>query len=392
MTAVPRVAVVRCPDYGSASVRSAVGGALDLLGGLEKVLPRRARVFVKINHLSPPSPPGAGIVTHPSLTAAVLERLKDSNAEVVVGDDVHSPDGDGFSLSGYRDLCRRLGLRLVNLREAGFRETFLDGRRLASVHFSPLVLEADAVVNLPKLKTHSFTVFTGAVKNMFGCIPHGRRLEFHRRFSRLDDFAEMLIDIYGLRPPDLTIMDAVVVMEGQGPAGGTLRRAGLVLASSDGVAVDAVATHLAGYDAQAILTTQFAHNRGLGIGDVERIEIVGERPGDVVLAGFKPSSIASGLIRKRLPAALYAFLSGQLIFVPQVDPGRCTGCEECVRSCPTGAARRAGPVVRIERKACIGCMCCHEVCRFSAVRLGRKPLGRVIGSTGRIVKRLGFRI
>ena len=387
-----RLALVRCPDYRPSSVGPAVDEALGLLGGLEAFVRRTSRVFVKINHLSPPSPPEAGIVTHPAFAAAVLERLKEAGAEVVVGDDVNSRDGDPFGLSGYREVCRRLGIRLADLKEDGFRKVLLRGRRVGSAFYSGLVLEAEVVINLPKFKTHSFTVLTGAVKNMFGCLPHGRRLEAHRRFPDQGDFSEMLVDIYGCRLPSLTLMDAVVVMEGEGPAAGKLRPAGLVLASADGVAVDAAAAALAGFDPDDVPTNAAAGGRGFGVSDLGRVEVVGQRLADAFLPAFKPSGVASGLLRKKIPAALYAYVSGQLAFVPRIRKDLCNGCGECLRSCPTGAARQDGSQARVERSACIGCMCCHEVCRFGAIRLERKPVGRGLVAAGRAARRLGFRV
>ena len=387
-----RVALVRCPDYDDRNVGPAVDRALGLLGGWEAFVPRRARVFVKINHLSPPSPPGQGIITHPAVAAAVIARLKEFEAEVIVGDDIQSPETDGFSVSGYREVCRRLGVGLINLKEDGFREVGLQGARLRSVYFARQALDSDLIVNLPKLKTHAFTAFTGAVKNMFGCIPYGARLEAHRRFPRQDDFSEMLADLYAHRPPRLTVMDGIVAMEGEGPAGGPLRKVGLLLAGGDGVAVDAVAARLIGFKPGEVLTTAFAQDRGAGVGDPAGIEVVGERPENAAPAVFKHSALAMGLLRKKLPQAIYAFISGQLVLIPEIVPVPCTGCWECVKICPTGAARREGSKARISGPDCIHCMCCHEVCRFQAVRTRSTPLGRWIKAGGKIARRLGVRL
>ncbi|MGB7295334.1 MAG: DUF362 domain-containing protein, partial [Candidatus Aminicenantales bacterium] len=141
--------------------------------------------------------------------------LLDHGVFPTVGDDVNFGPGDEFLTTGFRSICEELGVPLVNLRGSGFvKVVLLHGAVLKSVFIVRPVLEADAVVNLPKLKTHSFTAFTGAVKNMSGIIPSGLRLEYHRRFPRNDVFSQMLVDVFSAAPPSLTVMDAVVGMEG----------------------------------------------------------------------------------------------------------------------------------------------------------------------------------
>ncbi|MFQ6082226.1 MAG: DUF362 domain-containing protein [Candidatus Aminicenantia bacterium] len=373
-----KVSVVKLADYENERVYEALKTSLALLGGLEKILKPRSKVFVKINHLSPPSQGDRGIVTHPAFTKEVLRLLKEWDLEITVGDDIQSRKEDGFLISGYRQVCKELGIRLVNLKETGFREVDCQGRVLKKTYISPLLLEADFILNLPKLKTHSFTIFTGSIKNMFGIIPYGLRLKYHRQYISNEVFSQMLVDIFSCVMPHLTIMDGVVAMEGEGPAAGNLKRVGVVLASQDAVALDAVATKIVGYDPMDIYTTFYAHERGLGMGKTENIEIVGEKIHDVEVRNFKHSAIVFSFFRKKIPSFLYAYLQNQLTLIPKVSRNKCTACLECIDICPKGAAKLHKDLAWIDKGSCIHCMCCHEVCRYQAIKLRQRPLGKVI--------------
>ena len=374
-----RVALVRSRSYEREELNKALKRSLSLLGGLENVFKPKSKIFVKINHLSPPSPAESAIVTNPLFTKEVLLLLKDLDLSIAVGDDIQSKGKDGFLISGYRKICEELGINLVNLKKKGFREVECRGQVLKKVYISLLVLDADYILNLPKLKTHSFTAFTGAVKNMFGVIPHGLRLGYHRRFPRNDVFSQMLVDIFSCVPPHLTIMDGIEAMEGEGPAAGNPRRVGVILASRDGVAVDAVAAKIIGFDPLAVFTIQNAHQRGLGVGDVKNIEIAGDEMEQVEVRGFKHSAIAAGFLRRKIPAFLYSYFQSRLIFIPEIIKAKCTACLECVDICPTRAAKLDNDrLVGIDESLCLHCMCCHEVCRFKAIKLRQRPAGRII--------------
>lgn len=372
-----RVAVVRCPSYEEPPLRDAVGRSLELIGGLGPVIRPGSKVFVKINHLSPGSPPERAIVTHPLFTRQVLTFLKDLGADITVGDDIQSGTEDGFTVSGYTRMCREMSVRLLNLKSAGFREVPCPGgEALRSVHISSAVLDADHIVNLPKLKTHSFTAFTGAVKNMYGVIPCGSRLALHSRFSGSEAFSRMLVDVFACVPPCLTLMDAVTAMEGAGPAGGAPRSVGLVLAGLDAVALDAVAQDLIGFGPGDVETTVFAGGRGLGRADLGAIEIAGETIEEARVKRFRKAALPVGLLKRKLPSFLYAYISGELILSPAVVPASCTGCAECFRVCPRRAVVMEGGRARILGEPCIRCLCCHEVCRAGAIRLRQRPVGR----------------
>jgi len=373
-----KVSIVKQDDYSSEKVYQAIQQSLHLLGGLDNFLRPKSKVLVKINHISPPSPPERGLVTHPDFTKEVLRVLKESGHKVSVGDDIQSKERDGFLASNYRQVCQELGISLINLKEKGFREVECEGQFLKKTLVSQACLDADHIINLPKLKTHSFTIYTGAVKNMYGIIPYGLRLKYHRQYINNEDFSQMLVDILSCVPPQLNIMDGIIAMEGEGPSAGNLRNAGVILASSDAVALDAVATKIVGFNPMDIYTTFHAHNRGLGTGRIEDIEVIGERIQDVQLKNFKHSAIAIGLLRRKLPSFLYAYFQNHLALTPEVRKENCTVCLECIEICPVNAVELHEELVWIKKKGCIQCMCCHEVCRYNAIKLKKTFIGRIV--------------
>jgi len=374
-----RVSVVRCPGYESPELFSSIVTALDLIGGIESVLKPGSKIFVKINHLPPGSAPERAIITHPLFAREVLRLLKDLNMTISVGDDIMFEGEDGYAVSGYREMCREMGIRLLNLKSEGFREVSCPGgQAVSSVFISAAALDADGVIDLAKLKTHAFTAFTGAVKNMFGIIPRGLRLKMHSRFHRNEAFSQMLVDVFSCLPPTLTLMDAITAMEGFGPSGGSPRSVGLVLAGRDAVAVDAVAQAIIGFGPDDILTTRYAARRNLGTARLDSIDVAGERLGDVRVEGFKKAAFQVALLERKLPASLYAFVSGQLILIPEVAGDRCNGCQECFRVCPVNAVRMEDGTARILKRQCIHCLCCHEVCRSNAIKLRQRPFGRLV--------------
>ena len=372
------VSIVKAADYKYAQVHNAVKKSVELIGGLNVIIKPGSKVFVKINHLSPPTTAERGIVTHPIFVEAVLRLLKGFEADITVGDDISSTIVDSFSISGFRQMCERVGVRLINLREGGFVEVKCHGYSLDTVYLSRVVLNADIVVNLPKLKTHSLTIFTGGVKNMYGVIPGSFRSRFHGEYSKSNEFSQVLVDVYSAIKPQLNIMDAIVAMEGEGPASGKLKKLGIVLASRDAVALDAVATSIVGFNPKHILTTQFCNNRDLGVGELDRIEVVGEKIADVSISNFKaPLAITNQLISS-IPGFLPRFLMNQLAIRPHITEKYCTGCFECENICPTGAITVINKKAIIKKEACIDCMCCHEVCRFNAIALERSIIGTIV--------------
>lgn len=374
------VSIVRCPDYSPECVAPVVRQALDL-AGLSGRFHEGQSVLLKPNLLSARSPDDA-VTTHPTVIRAVGEIASASGCALTLGD---SPPFAGENAAHYARLCeltgaadaaRELGAGLVRFEESSETITHSSGRFYRSFDVAGVVLDADLVVSIPKLKTHGLTLFTGAVKNLFGCVPGVRKGLFHVQAAEdRDVFAQMLVDLLGVLKPGIHVMDAVVGMEGEGPNAGAPKPIGLILASSDPVALDAVACAVVGIEPFAIATTRLAHEQGLGCGDLGEIEVRGESVESVRIHDFRQSSGQNDW--SRIPAPVRRLLRRQLVARPRIRSGECSGCGDCARVCPVHAITPGKPPA-INLEACIRCYCCHEVCNLSAVELKKGLLGRLL--------------
>ncbi|MEW5736782.1 MAG: DUF362 domain-containing protein [Thermodesulfobacteriota bacterium] len=362
--------LVREADYDE-SIRAAIEEAfqafpLDLAG---------KKVLVKPNILAPHRP-DAAVTTHPTLVRETVAFLVQKGAQVMVGD---NPGVGGYGRS--ESSARTCGLFdaaegcFVNLARRPVQHP-VPSRFFSRVTVSREVLEADLVVSLPKLKTHGLTVLTGGVKNTFGYVVGGEKMRVHAAATTPARFAEALVDIYSIRPPDLTIMDAVVAMEGNGPSNGKPRRLGKILASDNAVCLDAVACALTGIKPGNVPTLAIAHKRGLGEIAHERIPVDGAF---TPASGFAtPSTFVPGIAGM----LLNRFLSRRIACMPEVDRESCKACGLCAEHCPVSAMEFApGAPPKPDEKKCIRCYCCQEMCPSDAIRLS----GRVIGLARRAI-------
>jgi uncharacterized protein (DUF362 family)/Pyruvate/2-oxoacid:ferredoxin oxidoreductase delta subunit len=374
------VSIVRCEDYSIDQVKSSVELALDL-AELSRSFRNGLKVLIKPNLLSA-RPPEDAVTTHPAVIRAVGELARDASCEVTIGD---SPPFAGENPGRYDRLCEATGVKAlsteINAQIVRFEERVAtlknpNGRFYKTFDIAQAVLDADLTVNIPKLKTHGLTFLTGAVKNLFGCVPGVRKGLFHVQAAEdREVFAQMLVDFLGAINPGVHVMDAVVGMEGEGPNAGQPKRIGFILASSDPVALDAVASFLVGIDPLSVGTTRLAYEQGLGCGDISRIEVRGEKVQDVVVRDFRQSSGRNDWTR--IPAPIRKLLRRQLVAHPQVDISKCVGCGDCLRACPVRAIS-LGRHALIDLDKCIRCYCCHEVCNFSAINLRRGLVGMIL--------------
>jgi len=383
----PTVSLVRCETYAREEVRDAVAQALALVPGAEQLLRRGAKVLLKPNLLSASDPPERAVNTHPEFVRAVAEYCRDRGCAVLIGDSCGSlapgSTARAMEVTGLKQVAEETGAQLVDIDHTASMEVPIpDGRILRSATVSRIVREVDLVVTLPKLKTHGLTLLTGAVKNQFGLVPGRWKKDTHVAAPKPAAMAQALVDIYSVVRPHLAIMDGIVGMEGNGPAAGEPRDVGLVLASSDGVALDAVVAEVIGYRRGEVLITRYAHERGLGCGDISEILIAGVSLSAAHVPGFKtPPHRMQGIVWALAPAAVVRWLINQVgSAYPAILEDCCVLCGECVKNCPVQAMRIVEGKLRCDHGLCIGCYCCSEVCKQRAIEM-RKPLaGRIMHS------------
>ena len=377
-----KLSIVKCNSYKQKLVDEKVQESIELIGGIEKIVKPGDRVLLKVNTLVASSPEKA-ITTHPALFKAVAKLVKKARGIPLVGDspgiDYHKPDMV-WGPTGLGKAAAEVGAKIVNFHTHGIItvKNPTKNELVPEFYIAKPVLNADVVINLPKLKTHSFTLFTGAIKNLYGVLPGFYKKTIHALEPSPLNFAKILVDIFEIVKPQLTLMDGILAMEGEGPAAGKPRPLGLIIASKDSVAVDAVASCIIGYKPFDIDTTRIAHQRGLGTGKLENIEILGENLEEVKVADFKLVSNVN-LLLKNLSGviSLFRYIAPYFLKIePYVNKNRCTGCGTCVKNCPIKALSMKNGYPIINRKICIRCFVCHEICPERAVDIRKSWLAR----------------
>jgi len=368
-----KVSILKCGNYDPLPVQKAVKEAVDLLGGVEKFIKAGSKVLIKPNVLMA-KPPEAGITTHPEVVRGVIKVLKGIHCRILVGD---SPGAWGkyienvdevYRVSGMKRVCAEERVELVSLENKRMRKDF---------PLTGILDQCDYVVNLPKFKTHFLMLLSGAIKNLFGLVSGSFKVELHKRYIGQDDFAKVLVDIYQEVNPALTVVDGIVAMEGDGPGtAGRLRHPGLILAGSDGVAIDSILASLMGIKPLDVLTTKEAGNRGLGQANLGDIELVGAKSSGLNLRPF----ILPPLIKKlKLAEPLLNVIKGLITFYPFVARKICVKCLACVKTCPYNCISLVKSGITFNYTKCISCFCCRELCPASAIKVKKSLTAKILG-------------
>jgi uncharacterized protein (DUF362 family)/NAD-dependent dihydropyrimidine dehydrogenase PreA subunit len=321
-------------------------------------------VLIKPNVLRA-SEASEGIVTHPAVLRAVVEKVETMRpAAIVVGDNPglfsYGANEASFEQTGLMAAAKGYYQNIGNdSLQVKFNPEFM-----STVSLSRIVLDADIIISLPKFKTHGLTVITGAIKNSYGFLPGAQKAKLHQAAGSPERFHEVVVEVFRLRVPDFFLMDAVVGMEGNGPASPDLREVGLILASDNAVALDAIMATMMGCAPALLRFLRKAREMGLGDYDLNQIEVTGELK---KLPDFKLPPLGGEAILQN--ETIQSMICQKTLLRPQVDPELCSGCGTCVDQCPVSALSMNGDLPQVDADTCITCFCCQEICPEKAINL-----------------------
>ncbi len=374
--------IERCATYEKTEVCAAMKALVSDNGLLDFVKPDMT-IGIKANLVSFMKPETAA-TTHPEVLSALCTLITDRGAKCIIGD---SPGGlynsafvgKVYDLTGMKNLERE-GVSLnrnfeqssANFDKACVAKTF---------QYTSWLDECDAIINFCKLKTHGMMCMSAAAKNIFGIVPGTLKPEYHFRFSNPADFARMIIDLNEYVKPALSICDAVIGMEGNGPTAGRPREIGCIMASSCPHKLDLVCAEIIGLDAQRVPTLAAAKERGLIDGDVSCLDINADIE-EFKVADFRNIEEQKGVLFQGNGSILATVFSNvakaALSAKPVLDKDECVGCAECYKICPAKAIQMKDKKPYIDRKKCIKCFCCQEFCPKGALKVKRPVIARIL--------------
>jgi ferredoxin len=213
-------------------------------------------------------------------------------------------------------------------------------------------------------------LLTLGVKNLFGCVVGMKKPEWHLRAGvDREMFADLLLKIFQAIKPSFTLIDGILAMEGQGPGkGGTPKELGVLMGSTDTIAIDNIVCRMLGIGPDMLLTNKIAAEQGLAAGE---IFINGDLP---VINDFKLPEITPLVFG---PERFHGFMRRHLVQRPECDDKTCKLCGECWNYCPADAIANGKEKISFDYDKCIRCYCCIEVCPHAALSANETAAGKV---------------
>lgn len=357
---------LKTASYNYEILKPTIFEMIDALG--EDLIPQHARVLIKPNFLLPAKPESA-ILTHPHIVRAVAEYVIDKGGHVLISD---SPALGSFDKIGkvgkYHHALDGLDVEFKAFKASVKADI---GKPFGKIEIAREALEADVVINLPKLKTHAMMLLTLGIKNLFGCIVGLRKPRWHLR-SGVDRemFARLLVQIYHAVNPSITIIDGILALEGQGPGkSGIPRHLGILAGGKNAFAVDMAICSVLGIDPDELPTHKAGKRLGLA-GDTVYINGDFNMVHNFVLPTIAP--MTSGT------KPLHRFMRKHLIQRPQVDNQLCRMCGECWQYCPVKSITQDTKAIIFDYDVCIRCYCCVEICPYGALRATETIPGKIL--------------
>lgn len=377
------VLIQKCPSYDRDTVLDRVREIFAVNGGMERFAAPGKTVVIKPNLVGRKKPEEAA-TTHPSLVWAVARLCREAGADVVIAE---SPGGlydksflkGIYKVTGMEQAAEDSGAQLsYDCSET--RVANPDAMYLKSLDIITPVAQADTVISISKLKTHGMMVYTGAVKNLFGCIAGLKKAEYHMKMSDYDEFANSIIDIFLSARVSLNIIDAVIGMERDGPTAGDPKHMGLLISSRDAFEADLTALDIIGVNPARVPVFKNAVARGLCPADSASLEYAGAiRPEQVRIPDFKVNYNEQFANLHFVKGVWGRGFSALIRPRPVFHRNKCRACHECEKCCPAKVitvTKEKGAQVNLD--GCIRCYCCQELCPFKAVTIKKPILNRLL--------------
>ncbi len=364
------VAITKCLSYTQNEVYNALKTVFE-----HSDVPdvKGKKVLLKPNILSD-APAADCITTNPEIVRSAIKLFFERGAkEIYVGDSpgMHSSTFCGKNCGIY-DVCQEEGAIWTDFSKdpdptpiAGTKQT------LPLAH----ILKDDVVlVSVAKFKTHQLMYSTGAVKNLFGLVPGLNKSPCHMANPTREAFAKLIVGIHETVKPAFCIMDAVIGMEGPGPANGNPKLVGLIMSSSNLFAMDCVQAVIMGYKVNDIPILSEAKNQHLLPSDID-FPLLDAK--DLVMENYKKIQLS----RKTnlLTSLIIPFFTRghhkkekKKEPEPRFNKEKCIHCARCINICPAKALTfNENKDVVADYNKCIRCYCCHEMCPADAITIGR---------------------
>lgn len=375
------VCIEKCSQYNNQEMEQKIYKSIDSVLPAKENL-RDKKILVKVNLLMK-SKPEEAITTHPLIVRNVVNYFLGLGCKVIIGD---SPGGP-YTKSMLQSVYKETGMEAVanatgcelNYDTSVINVKITGGKVLHNVDLIKIVKDVDYVVSVPKLKTHAMMTYTGAVKNNFGVIAGLMKRACHFNMKNTENFSDLLVDICQYIKPLVTVMDAIECMEGDGPSGGKIRHAGLILTSADPYALDTLASHIIGLNPLSVPTIKTACERGLDSGRIEDIQIKGEKLSGINIRPFLlPNTVGVNSLGTFIPDSIKDYLVKKFRATPNIIHKKCKKCKKCVNVCPAQVMKVKDGKVTIQRDTCICCYCCHELCPENAIQIKKSWIRKLL--------------
>ena len=378
----PTVCFDRCEEYDLGLITEIIKNDFAALG-VDSAFLEGKKVVIKPNLVSAKNPDCAA-TTHPVFVEAVYNILNEYGARNVIL--AESPGGPYskpalshiYKVTGMTSVAEKTGLEL-NYGSDFVKYDFIEGKKLKNFDVITPIAEADVIINICKLKTHSLTGLSCSLKNLFGVIPGVIKFEMHAAYSKLEDFSRMLVDLNLSLAKDkkiISICDGILSMEGNGPTNGTPVKTGVIFASDCTAALDIAAEKFIGSEGETLYLDYAA----------EELDIDRRLPDGILNDGDKAELKRPDSKSWAILSNLSTFMGGRLARLvepkPKVNNKKCIGCGKCVGYCPQKTIvlkkNGKGKAAKIKKSGCIRCYCCQELCPEGAVDTVKNPIVKLI--------------